>query len=124
MKREWAAGALLLLLCLGAWLHVGHIDALTGTVSAGLERSQQAADRGDTEAALAALAGARAVWDRERTYTGVFLGHQERDSLCDAFLELEAALRRGEDPRTAYERLRFRLEELGRMEHLRLGSVL
>lgn len=124
MKKELAAGTLLLLLCLGAWLNVRRMDALTAAVATGLESSESAADRGDTEAALAALAGARAIWDRNRTYTGVFLGHQERDSLRDAFQELEAVLRQREDATAAYGKLRYRLEELTSLEHLRLESVL
>ena len=62
MKRELAAGALLLLLMAGAWWNIRAVDTLTGDILAGLDISQAAEEQGDHLTAQAALDKALNRW--------------------------------------------------------------
>lgn len=126
MKKELAAGGLLLLLILGAWLNIRHIDALTESVTAALRLSERASAEGDAAGALNALREARARWERERGYAGVFLNHRDLDAVYDGFSQLEELLLQGEFQAApaAYRRLLTCLEALRDLEHARLETVL
>lgn len=125
MKRELAAGALLLLLMAGAWWNIRAVDRLTGELLAGLDASQAAEEQGDHLAAQAALDKALNRWLEADSYTHIFIRHAEIDSTADAFYELQAQLLAGEgDSSAAYDKLRYHLDSIQRMEHPSLGSVL
>lgn len=125
MKRELAAGALLLLLMAGAWWNIRAVDALTGDILAGLDTSQAAEEKGDYLAAQAALDKALNRWLEADSYTHIFIRHGEIDSTADAFYELQAQLLSGEgDSSAAYDKLRYHLDSIQRMEHPSLGSIL
>lgn len=125
MKRELAAGALLLLLMAGAWWNIHAVDTLTGDILAGLDTSQAAEEQGDHLTAQAALAKALNRWLEADSYTHIFIRHAEIDSTADAFYELQAQLLAGEgDSSAAYDKLRYHLDSIQRMEHPSLGSVL
>ena len=125
MKRELAAGFLLLLLFAGAALNIRHADALTEELIVSLNRSEHAAARGDFEGALTAYANALTLWKENENYAAVFLRHADIDTASDAFYQLEAVLRQ-EDERSfpaVYAQLRRRLQVIDRMEQLSLGAV-
>lgn len=125
MKRELAAGALLLLLMAGAWWNIHAVDTLTGDILAGLDASQAAEEQGDHLTAQAALAKALNRWLEADSYTHIFIRHAEIDSTADAFYELQAQLLAGEgDSSAAYDKLRYHLDSIQRMEHPSLGSIL
>ena len=125
MKRELAAGALLLLLMAGAWWNIRAVVTLTGDILAGLDISQAAEEQGDHLTAQAALAKALNRWLEADSYTHIFIRHAEIDSTADAFYELQAQLLAGEgDSSAAYDKLRYHLDSIQRMEHPSLGSVL
>ena len=125
MKRELAAGALLLLLMAGAWWNIRAVDALTGDILAGLDTSQAAEEKGDYLAAQAALAKALNRWLEADSYTHIFIRHGEIDSTADAFYELQAQLLAGEgNSSAAFDKLRYQLDSIQRMEHPSLGSIL
>ena len=126
MKKELTAAGLLLLLFLGAWLNIRHIDGLIAGVDACLSRSEKAMERGDTAEALSALTGARQLWEDGRAYTGIFLNHRDLESVYEAFSSLEELLRQ-EDAQAApagFTRLRRCLDEVAAMERLSLKAVL
>ena len=125
MKRELAAGALLLLLMAGAWWNIRAVDRLTGELLAGLDASQAAEEQGDHLAAQAALDKALNRWLEADSYTHIFIRHAEIDSTADAFYELQAQLLAGEgDSSAAFDKLRYHLDSIQRMEHPSLGSIL
>ena len=125
MKRELAAGALLLLLMAGAWWNIHAVDTLTGDILAGLDTSQAAEEQGDHLAAQAALDKALNRWLEADSYTHIFIRHAEIDSTADAFYELQAQLLAGEgDSSAAFDKLRYHLDSIQRMEHPSLGSIL
>ena len=125
MKRELAAGALLLLLMAGAWWNIHAVDTLTGDILAGLDTSQAAEEQGDHLTAQAALAKALNRWLEADSYTHIFIRHAEIDSTADAFYELQAQLLAGEgDSSAAFDKLRYHLDSIQRMEHPSLGSIL
>lgn len=125
MNRELAAGALLLLLMAGAWWNIRAVDRLTGELLAGLDASQAADEQGDHLAAQAALDKALNRWLEADSYTHIFIRHAEIDSTADAFYELQAQLLAGEgDSSAAYDKLRYHLDSIQRMEHPSLGSIL
>ena len=125
MKRELAAGALLLLLMAGAWWNIRAVDTLTGDILAGLDISQAAEEQGDHLTAQAALAKALNRWLEADSYTHIFIRHAEIDATADAFYELQSQLLSGEgDSSAAYNKLRYHLDSIQRMEHPSLGSIL
>ena len=125
MNRELAAGALLLLLMAGAWWNIRAVDRLTGELLAGLDASQAADEQGDHLAAQAALDKALNRWLEADSYTHIFIRHAEIDSTADAFYELQAQLLAGEgDSSAAFDKLRYHLDSIQRMEHPSLGSIL
>lgn len=125
MKRELAAGALLLLLMAGAWWNIHAVDTLTGDILAGLDISQAAEEQGDHLTAQAALDKALNRWLEADSYTHIFIRHAEIDSTADAFYELQAQLLAGEgDSSAAFDKLRYHLDSIQRMEHPSLGSIL
>ena len=125
MKRELAAGALLLLLMAGAWWNIHAVDTLTREIMGDLDASQAAGAQGDHLAAQAALDKARNRWLEADSYTHIFIRHAEIDSIADAFYELQAHLLSGEgDSSAAYDKLRYHLDSIQRMEHPSLGSIL
>ena len=125
MSRELAAGALLLLLMAGAWWNIHAVDALTGEILRELNASQAAAEQGDPPGAQAALDKALNRWLEADSYTHIFIRHAEIDATADAFYELQSQLLSGEgDSSAAYNKLRYHLDSIQRMEHPSLGSIL
>ena len=125
MKRELAAGALLLLLMAGAWWNIHAVDTLTGEIMGNLDASQAAGEQGDHLAAQSALDFPLNRCLEADSYTHIFIRHAEIDSTADAFYELQAQLLSGEgDSSAAYDKLRYHLDSIQRMEHPSLGSIL
>ena len=125
MKRELAAGTLLVLLIAGAWWNIRAVDRLTGDILAGLDTAQTAEARGQPEEAREALDKALKRWLEADRYTHIFIRHAEIDSTADAFYELQSQLLSGEgDSSAAYDKLRYHLESIRQMEHPSLGSIL
>ena len=125
MKRELAAGTLLVLLIAGAWWNIRAVDALTGDILAGLDTSQAAEEQGRHLDAQAALDKALNRWLEADSYTHIFIRHAEIDSTADAFYELQAQLLAGEgNSSAAFDKLRYHLDSIQRMEHPSLGSIL
>ena len=125
MKRELAAGALLLLLMAGAWWNIHAVDALTGEIMGDLDSSQAAEEQGRHTDAQAALDNALNRWLEADSYTHIFIRHAEIDATADAFYELQSQLLSGEgDSSAAYDKLRYHLDSIQRMEHPSLGSIL
>ena len=125
MTRELAAGALLLLLIAGAWWNIRAVDSLTGDILAGLDASQAAEEQGDHPGAQAALDAALNRWLEADSYTHIFIRHAEIDSTADAFYELQSQLLSGEgDSSAAYDKLRYHLDSIQRMEHPSFGRIL
>ena len=125
MNRELAAGGLLLLLIAGAWWNIHAVDALTGDIMAGLDASQAAEEQGNHLGAQAALDTALNRWLEADGYTHIFIRHSEIDSTADAFYELQSQLLSGEgDSSAAYDKLRYHLDSIQRMEHPSFGSIL
>ena len=125
MKRELAAGTLLVLLIAGAWWNIRAVDRLTGDILAGLDTAQAAEARGQPEEAREALDKALKRWLEADRYTHIFIRHAEIDSTADAFYELQSQLLSGEgDSSAAYDKLRYHLESIRQMEHPSLGSIL
>ena len=125
MKRELAAGTLLVLLIAGAWWNIRAVDRLTGEIRAGLDTAQAAEARGQPEEAREALDKALKRWLEADRYTHIFIRHAEIDATADAFYELQSQLLSGEgDSSAAYDKLRYHLESIRQMEHPSLGSIL
>ena len=125
MKRELAAGTLLVLLIAGAWWNIRAVDRLTGEIMAGLDAAQAAEARGQAAEAREALDKALKRWLEADRYTHIFIRHAEIDSTADAFYELQSQLLSGEgDSSAAYDKLRYHLESIRQMEHPSLGSIL
>ena len=125
MKKESAAAALLiLLLALSLW-SIRRVDRTVEEIEEHLQYSEKAALGGDSPYAEAELEAALRLWHAADRYTHVFIRHPEIDSANDAFYTLMQLLRAGEGRSltAAYDQLRYHLEGIASMEHIRLGSV-
>ena len=126
MKREWIAGALLLLLFLAALVNIACLDRLIGGIEAEVGRAQALAESGDFDAAEETLDTAIETWIAANSYTHIFIRHPEIDSTSDACYELKELLaeENAEGFPSAFHKLNYHLHSIDEMEHIRLGSVL
>ncbi len=126
MKREIIAAGLLLLLLLASILNIAYLDALIDRVEAEIDTAEICRKDEEYQQAIAALNRAQQIWDDARSYTHIFIRHPEIDTVADAFHALESDLR-DENARAAeasLRLLRYHLECIRDMEHIRIGSIL
>lgn len=118
MKKGWiAVGLLVAMVVLAGW-HVSALNALTGELSAKLERAEALAEQGDWDRALALTMEARDRWEAKRVYLHVTLDHAVTDEITADFaqtLELLECQEAGEYS-AASAQLKTQLELLGEGE--------
>ena len=126
MKKEWIAAALLALLFAASLVNIACLDRLIGRIEAETDRSKALAAGGDFPAAEAALDEAVELWIAANSYTHIFIRHPEIDSTSDAFYELKELLaeQNADGFPSAFDKLKYHLNSIDKMEHIRLGSVL
>lgn len=125
MKKE--IGALLLLLVLSgiAVWSIQKTDRLNAEIKEHLELSEKALLSGDRDYASEQLEAAMRVWLSARKFTRVFMGHPELDATSEIFYEIMRDLRAGETRglSAVFERLRYRLDSITALEHVRVDSL-
>ena len=114
MKREIAAGLVLLLLAIGSWFNLNYLREFTAYCYAGR-----------FDLAEEVLSKAADEWLGTDGYTHIFIRHSEIDSTTDAFFELMSDVRSGDAESAAgsYEKLLAHLSSLYTMERVTLGSI-
>jgi len=124
MRREVIAIVLLILL-LGILLgNIRYLNNLVEEIETDLGSSSAAWERGDTQLAASKLETAMERWQSAADYAHIFLRQSEIDAVSDAFFDLSALLRTGdEQSREAYLRLFYHLDSIERMDALRLSSI-
>lgn len=124
MKREVLAAALLILTLALLLVNIHALEGLVGELEEHVCRSSAALARGDREHAVSELEAAMTLWQSAEGYTHVFVRHSEIDAVSDAFFELNAALRGGDEADDAlYLALLYHLDSIEKMDELRLGSI-
>ena len=124
MKREVLAAALLILTLALLLVNIHALEGLVGELEEHVCRSSAALARGDRELAVSELEAAMTLWQSAEGYTHVFVRHSEIDAVSDAFFELNAALRGGDEADDAlYLALLYHLDSIEKMDELRLGSI-
>lgn len=124
MKREVLAAALLILTLALLLVNIHALEGLVGELEEHVCRSSAALARGDRELAVSELEAAMTRWQSAEGYTHVFVRHSEIDAVSDAFFELNAALRGGDEADDAlYLALLYHLDSIEKMDELRLGSI-
>lgn len=124
MKREVLAAALLFLTLALLLVNIHALEGLVGELEEHVCRSSAALARGDRELAVSELEAAMTLWQSAESYTHVFVRHSEIDAVSDAFFELNAALRGGDEADDAlYLALLYHLDSIEKMDELRLGSI-
>ena len=124
MKRGLIAAGLLILLFALLLANIRALDALLGAVEEDVCRSSAALRAGDAQLAASEAEAAMKLWQSKADYAHIVLRQEEIDAVSDAFFDLLRELRSGDgEPDTAYLGLLYRLDGIGRMEHLRLSSV-
>ena len=125
MKKEIFALSLLALLFAASLFNIRYFDRLCLDLAHEINASSEALEAGNKAAAQEHLDAALDTWLDADSYTHIFIRHAEIDSTADAFYELQAQLLAGEgDSSAAYDKLRYHLDSIQRMEHPSLGSVL
>ena len=117
MKRELAAGLLLLALICGAIYNIFYVGDLVRDISAELYASQEALAAGSGERAEEYAEKALQKWLGAEQYTHIFVRHSEIDATADAFYDLLQSLR-------AYSKLLYHLSSIATMEQISLGSIM
>ena len=117
MKREIAAGLVLLLLAIGSWFNLNYLREFTGGLEEQLALSRAYCYAGRFDLAEEVLS--------KDGYTHIFIRHSEIDSTTDAFFELMSDVRSGDAESAAgsYEKLLAHLSSLYTMERVTLGSI-
>jgi len=125
MKREICAALLLLVLIGASVWNIRRADRLTDEIREHLELSERALLAADPNYAKEQLEAAKRIWLSARGYTQIFLRHSELDGTSDVFYETLQDLQAGELRAlpAAYERLRYHLDSIRDMEHVRWGTV-
>lgn len=125
MKREIFAALLLLVLIGASVWNIRRADRLTDEIREHLELSERALLAADPNYAKEQLEAAKRIWLSARGYTQMFLRHPELDGTSDVFYETLQDLQAGELRAlpAAYERLRYHLDSIRDMEHVRWGTV-
>lgn len=126
MKRELAAGLLLLALICGAIYNIIYVGELVRDISAELYASQEALAAGSGERAEEYAEKALQKWLGAEQYTHIFVRHSEIDSTADAFYDLLQSLSGGEYDgiEQAYSKLLYHLSSIATMEQISLGSIM
>lgn len=125
MKKELAAGALLLLLAAAAIWNVRYLDRACGALTQRVAEAQAQYAAGAPGQAAEALRGAMDDWDAMDRYAHVLLQHDAVQSVTETFYAALDALNAG-DPAAAAQMdlLRLRIENISESEHAALGNVL
>ena len=93
MKREIAAGLVLLLLAIGSWFNLNYLREFTGVLEEQLALSRAYCNAGRFDLAEEVLSEAADEWLGADGYTHIFIRHSEIDSTTDAFFELMSDVR-------------------------------
>ena len=126
MKRELAAGLLLLALIGGAIYNIFYVGKLARDISGDLYASQEALTAGNGERAEKYAERALQKWLGAEQYTHIFVRHSEIDATADAFYDLLQSLSGGEYDGIdkAYSKLLYHLSSIATMEQISLGSIM
>lgn len=125
MKRELAAGALLLALIIGSVCNIIYLDRFIEKLDTMLNQAEFAAQNGDWDTARNFSDLATQTWNAADDYTHIFIRHPEIDSTADAFYELSQVLLEEDDGfEAAFGKLRYHLYSIRGMEHPTFGSIL
>ena len=126
MKRELAAGILLLALIGGAIYNIIYVGNLVRDISGELYASQEALAAGGGELAEDYAERALQKWLGAEQYTHIFVRHSEIDATSDAFYDLLQSLSGGEYDGIdrAYSKLLYHLSSIATMEQISLGSIM
>lgn len=125
MKKELAAGALLLALFAGALFNISYLQSFIGELETLLDASRAACDAGEFAVAETQLRRAIEIWETADGYTHIFIRHAEIDSTTDAFYELLSDVLSADASSAAgaYGKLAAHLSSLYTMERVTLGSI-
>lgn len=114
----------MLLLAAGSVWNIRHLDDLTARLEAEVQRSRACWSVGDTAGAAEALEGALREWERQDSYTNIFIRHTEVDALSRTFYDVLSALDRQDGGLgREYDRLAAQLREIDAMDHPTLKSI-
>ena len=125
MKKEIAAAAVLVILLAVVLLNTRCISSITEEVSEMVNKAQVLYHTGMKKAASDEITQASGLWKSHERYIRVTVRHSEIDGISEAFWELSGALEGGEEAsvNSCAGALRSKLEEIGKMEKLSIGSI-
>ena len=124
MRRGLIAVGLLILLFAVLLANIHALDSLLGAVEAGVCRSSAALRTGDAQLAASEAEAAMKLWQSKADYAHIVLRQDVIDAVSESFFELIEEIRSGDgEADTAYLDLLYRLDNIGRMDHLSLSSV-
>lgn len=124
MRRGLIAVGLLILLFAVLLANIHALDSLIGAVEAGVCRSSAALRAGDAQLAASEAEAAMKLWQSKADYAHIVLRQDVIDAVSESFFELIEEIRSGDgEADTAYLDLLYRLDNIGRMDHLSLSSV-
>lgn len=126
MIREKIALALLAALIGAALINIAYMDKLSQKIIADIDEAENFGLEEQFDAAEISLNRAIELWNKHKSYTGIFLRHPEIDSSYDCFYDIMAEIHQNEkDALPALcEKLRYHIRCMTDMEKISFRSVL
>jgi len=125
LKKEFLAGAALLVLLAAALLNTRALERISSEAARLAADSRAYAEAGDFERAEKELDSLRDMWEASGSYTRIVLNHGRIEAVADIVCELSADLRAGNAAAASgeYEKLIAALENIEQTERVTFGSV-
>jgi hypothetical protein len=125
MKKELCAAITLILLIMVAFGNLVHLNTLTEQITAHIDYSLLYCSLDDYAAAHTETQKALELLENSERYTHVFVRHTDVDSLSETFYDILSAIQNREKYEAEYllEKLRYRTNNILKMEMISLGSI-
>jgi hypothetical protein len=109
--------------CIGCLLAITHVVDRMEAMSM---EAQDAADRGDTKAAIEWMARMATEWEKHRSFLETLISHDEMHTVAERYTEAEINLKRDhmDDFYKSMALLQEILEHIREQERVRLGNIL
>ena len=125
MKREWIAGALLLLLMALSFLNVHYLERKTDALSTLIAEAETHYEAGGRQEAEALVRQSLDDWLDWKLYSHIMMRHSEIDFISDAYYNLLEALEGDETvAQASFRNVIDKLLALVVKERIDLGSIL
>ena len=124
MKREYVAGALILIIMAVSLYNTSYVEHKTKFLTENIEAAEKLYQNGDGNKASECIEESMENWLSWDSYAHIMLRHSEVDLVTDAYFELLTRLQTEEPvPEASFNKLKEQLRSISIMEKVSIGSV-